>query len=267
MIKQILIISCIIFCIISILLYFFQRRLIYFPTRQTPELSKYNASDMSIVSLKTADNIVLKSWYKPSTNNSSTVLYLHGNGGHVGHRMAIVRQLLNAGIGVFLLEYRGYGGNDGSPSEQGFYEDGRAAVKFLHGKGIKNNQLVLYGESLGTGVATKLASENSICALILQSPFTSLASLARYHYPWIIIKPSDLFNSLAHIQKNSAPLLILHGKLDPIVPYKEGVAIYKQATHPKKMRSFDDKKHDDLWQAPYFYEEVIHFIQSNCFNN
>ena len=113
MLKQILIGFSLSLCIIMLLFYVFQRRLIYFPAQQMPRLQDYNATDMTLVSLQTKDNLVLKSWYKPAINNQPTLLFLHGNAGHIGYRMPLVRQFLNAGFGVFLLEYRGYGGNRG----------------------------------------------------------------------------------------------------------------------------------------------------------
>lgn len=264
MLKHILIVCCISFSIIMVLLYGFQRRLIYFPESQTPRLQDYQATDMTTVLLRTNDNIELTSWYKPAIDNQPTILFLHGNAGHIGYRMPLVRQFIRAGFGVFLLEYRGYGGNKGSPSEQGLYEDGRTALQFLYQKGIKSKQIVLYGESLGTGITTKLAVEHPVCSVILQSPFTSLVSLSRYHYPWIIIKPKDRFDSLARIKNIHAPLLVLHGKRDQVVPFSEGLTIFTQANEPKKMLEFDKKNHNDLWSARGFSEEIIRFVHENC---
>ena len=219
---------------------------------------------MTLVTLQTKDNLVLTSWYKPAINNQPTVLYLHGNAGHIGYRMPLIRQFINAGFGVFLLEYRGYGGNKGAPTEQGLYEDGRTALQFLYQKSPESKQVVLYGESLGTGIATKLAVEYPVCAVILQSPFTSLLSVARYHYPWLLIKPWDQFDSLERIKKIHAPLLVLHGKQDQVVPFDEGLTLFNQANEPKKMLTFADKHHNDLWGVSGFSENIINFVQTHC---
>lgn len=264
MIKQVFIAVGLGFCIIILSLYVFQRRLIYFPEQLRPGLKDYNATDMTLVSLQTKDNLELISWYKPATNNQPTILYLHGNGGHIGYRMPLVRQFLKAGFGVFLLEYRGYGGNKGSPSEQGLYEDGRAALRFLAQQSVELKRTVLYGESLGTGIATKLAVEYPVCALVLQSPYTSLVSLSRYHYPWIIIKPWDQFNSMERMKQIHTPVLVLHGKLDQVVPFDEGLKLFNQANEPKQMLTFDDKNHNDLWDERGFSEKIIHFVQAYC---
>lgn len=264
MLKHGLLFFIVIIAALFLLLYIFQRKLIYIPALQIPQLQDYQASDMTVVSLQTQDNLSLLSWYKPAASNQPTILLVHGNAGNIGYRMPLARQFLNAGFGVLLLEYRGYGGNKGTPTEQGLYEDGRAALQFLQQQGVESQHVVLYGESLGTGVATQLASEYPVCALILQSPFTSLPSVARYHYPWLFIKPWDQFNSLERIQQIHAPLLILHGKRDQIVPFAEGLQLFNQANEPKKMLAFADKNHNDLWSDPEFYREVIHFVQAHC---
>jgi len=262
--KQIILISGIIFAMLMLLMYIFQRHLIYIPSRETPQLNDYQANDMQVITLHTQDGITLTSWYKPAKTNQATILYLHGNAGHIGYRMQLARQFIDAGLGLFLLEYRGYGGNKGRPSEQGLYEDGRAAMRFLHQQGIKSTQIVLYGESLGTGVATRLAVENSVCAVVLQSPFTSLTDLARYHYPWLLLKPWDRFESIDRIQAIHAPLLILHGKKDDVVPFSQGLALYQQAKQPKKMLSFVLNDHHTMWTAPDFSRNIVDFIDEHC---
>ena len=140
------------------------------------------------------------------------------------------------------------------------------ALQFLYQRGIKPKQIILYGESLGTGVATKLGTENPIGCVILQSPFTSLEKLSHYHYQWIFIKPWDRFNSLGRITAINAPLLVLHGKQDQIVPYMEGLTIYNTAKEPKKMLSFEQKGNNNLWGSSDFSNEIIQFIRTHCSN-
>lgn len=262
--KRIITIISIIFLFVTFFIYLFQRHLIYFPTKETPELNKYQANDMKIITLHTKDGLLLSSWYKKAKAGHPTLLYLHGNAGNIGSRIPLVRKFINAGYGVLLLEYRGYGGNMGSPSEQGLYTDGRAALAFLQSQGLSLKRIALYGESLGTGVATKLAAENKVCALVLQSPYTSLSDLASYHYPWILFKPQDKFDLMSIIRTISAPLLILHGKKDDVVPYSQGQIIFKQANQPKKMLSFSNASHNNMWHQPNFAKDVIIFIDKNC---
>ncbi|CAM2755625.1 alpha/beta hydrolase [Legionella worsleiensis] len=264
MLKQILLIASVIFGTVLLLMYVFQRHLIYFPDRHVPNLKKFHAQDLHSVAIRTADNMILHSWYKMARKNEPTLLYLHGNAGHIGYRMPLIRQFINSGIGVLLLEYRGYGGNRGSPTEQGLYKDAEAGLNYLIQHGIEPKKIVVYGESLGTGVATKIANKKRFCAVILQSPFTSLENLSRYHYPWLFISPWDKYNSSKRIATMNAPLLILHGTKDQIVPYSEGLKLFHAAVQPKKIHTIDDYDHHNLWSSPNFSKVIIHFINKYC---
>ncbi|CDZ76044.1 acetoin dehydrogenase E2 subunit dihydrolipoyllysine-residue acetyltransferase [Legionella massiliensis] len=263
MIKAIFTVSCSILIILTLLMYLFQRNLIYFPAREMPSRQVFHAEDMQELWLKTSDGLNLLAWYKPAQANQPTLLFLHGNAGHIGNRMPLIRQFLRAGFGALLLEYRGYGGNKGKPAEESLYSDARAAMHFLQEQTNSSRSVVLYGESLGTGVAVKMASEFPICALVLQSPYTSLSAVARYHYPWIFIPPLDKFDSLARISTIKAPVLILHGKRDQIVPFEQGLELYNQANEPKRLVAPDNKGHNNLWDDD-FAKTVIHFIQTYC---
>lgn len=265
-IKQVAVAALIIFSFVLILMYIFQRNLIYLPLRQTPNLQKYNAEDMTVVTLHTKDNISLNAWYKPAQAGQPTIVYLHGNTGNIGQRMLFNRQFIKVGMGVFLLDYRGYGGNKGSPAEYGLYDDARTALNYLDEQGIKPQQLVIFGESLGTGVATKIASEHASCAVVLQSPFTSLTNVAHFHYPWAFLDPWDKYDSLSRIKAIHAPLLVLHGKEDQIVPYSEGLALYNAANQPKQMMSFENSDHHTLWNVKGYVETIVNFIDSYCHN-
>lgn len=236
----------------------------YFPAKEVPSRQFFQADDMQLVKLKTADGVELTSWFKPAETNHPTVLFLHGNAGNIGYRMPLVRQFLARGFGVLLLEYRGYGGNHGQPTESGLYQDGLAGLQFLEAQHIPSSRIVLYGESLGTSVATYLATKTSSCAVILQSPFTSMTAVARYHYPWIFISPWDKFDSLSRIDEIKSPLLIVHGEKDTIVPYTQGQMVFEKANEPKQMLSIPNRGHNDLWDNN-FVATVTDFIAAHCF--
>lgn len=223
--------------------------------------SQFDAEDMQEIPLHTVDGLDIYAWYKPAQGHKPVILYLHGNAGHLGHRMRLVRQFLTAGFGVLMLEYRGYGGNRGKPTEQGLYTDGRTALQYVQAQ--QPESIVLFGESLGTGVATQLAMEFPICALVLQAPYTSLTAVARYHYPWVPISLMDKFDSLARIHQIHAPVLILHGQLDKVVPFSHGKVLYEKAHHPKEFRAFPDRGHHDLRDESYAHT-VEKFIISHC---
>jgi Dipeptidyl aminopeptidases/acylaminoacyl-peptidases len=140
-------------------LWVLQRQLLFLPDRSTPQLATAGLPEMTDVRVRTADGLELLAWWHPPDADRPTVVYLHGNGGHIGYRGSRVRPFLDRGMGVLLVSYRGYGGNPGSPSEAGLLADGRAALEFLAAWGIAADRTVLYGESLGTTVAVRLAAE------------------------------------------------------------------------------------------------------------
>jgi hypothetical protein len=260
MIKYSAIVSLVILLCINIAMRMLQHQLIYNPSHTLPNRIKAHANDMNVIKLQTKDGLTLMSWYKPAQKNQPTVLICHGNAGTIATRMTLARALMEAGFGVFLLEYRGYGGNTGKPTEQGFYQDAHTAYHFLRKQNIQNNDIILYGESLGTGVAIQLATKYKIAAVILQSPYTSLPALARYHYPWVLIRPTEQYDSLGRIKKIKAPLMILHGKADTLVPYQHGLQLFNAAHQPKIMVSFTHQGHHRLWESPKFMPKVIQFI-------
>jgi len=247
--------------VVMLVIYINQRKMIYYPQRMTVKPEQYSAGRMEVVSLNTSDGLVLKAWYKAPTNNKPTIVYFHGNAGHLGYRMPFINRLIDKEYGVLLFSYRGYADNPGKPTEQGLYRDGRAAMDFVMKKDIKPQCLVLYGESIGGGVATKLANEYTTGALILQSPFTSMTDIARYHYPWIPLKPWDKFDSVSRISKINAPLLIIHGAKDYIVPIKYAKELFESAREPKYFLALKSRGHNNLW-GPKLYKAINIFLEN-----
>lgn len=248
----------------SALFYFLQRTLVYAPAKNTPSLNAFHAEDMTKVTLHTEDNLNLNAWYKSAAPQKPSVIIFHGNAGHIGTRAPLARALIKQGFGVLLLDYRGYGGNPGSPTEQGLYQDARAGMQFLKQHHIPLSKTVLYGESLGTGVATQMATEYpKACALVLQSPHTTLKALGQYHYPWIPIAPWDKFDSLKNINRIHIPLLALHGTQDDVVPYTQGETLFAAANEPKQWVKLLNQGHGGLW-TPAFTSTVSEFIFNHC---
>jgi uncharacterized protein len=229
-------------------LYLFQRHLLYFPTGGRPVLGPLAALGVEEVKLPTPDGLSLLSWYLPPREGQPMIAYFHGNGGHIGYRSERLRRFAQYGYGALMVEYRGYGGNPGSPSEAAFHADAVAALDFLSGRGIATNRLVLYGESLGSGVAVPLAAQNDIAALILEAPFTSVAEVAQYHYSFIPTAAlvRDRFDSLSRIGKVRAPILVLHGERDRVVPIRFGRALFDAAPEPKEFWVAREGGHEDL---------------------
>jgi hypothetical protein len=233
-------------------LYVFQRQLMYLPATEAADPAASGLGDMRPVTLTTADGLALTSWYRPAAAGRPTLVFFQGNAGHIGHRGLKVRPFLDAGFGLLLLGYRGYGGNPGRPSEEGLYADGRAALAFLEGLGVPARSWALYGESLGSGVAVHLAHEQAaseaVGAVVLEAPFTSMGAAAQHHYPFVpaqwLVK--DRYESLAKIDAIKAPLLIVHGERDSIVPAAFGRQLFAAAQEPKESQWVARGDHNDL---------------------
>jgi uncharacterized protein len=217
-------------------MYVGQRRLLFRPGRARPELGGLAGLGVREVHLQTADGLSLLSWYLPPSDDAPVVVYLHGNGGHIGYRGERLMRFATAGFGVLMVEYRGYGGNPGQPTEAGLAIDARAALAFLDAAGVAPRRRLLYGESLGSGVAVRLAAENEIGALILEAPFSSVAAVAQYHYPFVPAARlvQDRFDSLAVIGRVAAPILFLHAEDDRVVPIRFGRTLFAAAPEPKE---------------------------------
>ncbi len=239
-----------------------QCRMMYFPDAQVPVPERAGVPEMAAVALTTDDGLELLAWYRPPPHSAPTVVFFHGNAGHIGHRGRKVRPLLDAGFGVLLVSWRGYGGNPGSPTEQGLYHDARAALSFLADAGVPSSRVVLYGESLGSGPAVQLATERPVAAVVLEAPFTSVAEVAQRHYWFLPARHLvlDRFDSLSKITRIGAPLLIVHGEKDRVVPVEMGRALLAAAREPKDAVFVPDAGHNDLYDHGVA-DAVIAFVE------
>jgi fermentation-respiration switch protein FrsA (DUF1100 family) len=231
-------------------LMWFEESFIYFPSRGGGETPGGRGIGYRDVALTTADGVRLHAWHVPG-QGPLTLLWLHGNAGHIGHRveqLALIQRRL--GVGVFMLDYRGYGRSEGTPSEQGTYYDADAALAYLRATPeVDPAGVVLYGQSLGAAVAVELATRERVRALILEAPFASVPAMARAVYPWLPIWPllRTRYDSLARIGGVRAPLLILHGERDEVVPYDQGRALYAAAAEPKRFHRIVGAGHNDAY--------------------
>jgi fermentation-respiration switch protein FrsA (DUF1100 family) len=180
-------------------------------------------------------------------DDKPVILYFHGNGGALRYRVDRFRKIIGDGIGLVAIEYRGYGGSNGSPSETGLIADGEAAYAFAAAR-YQAQQLVLWGESLGSGVAVALAAEKPVGRVILEAPFTSAAAVAatRYWYLPVRLLMKDQYRSDERIGKVTAPVLILHGMHDHVVPFAMGERMFELTKAPKHIVRFIDGDHEDL---------------------
>ena len=209
-----------------------QRRLIYFPLGPGPGRVEDELPGAEAVELRTADGLALAAWYLRARAPRATVLVLPGNAGHRAFRAPLALELARRGFSVLLVDYRGYGGNPGRPSERGLYLDARAAQEFLLGRPeVDRSRIVYFGESLGAAVALELAVERPPAALVLRSPFTSLAAIGRLHYPFLPVRLllRDRFPSIERVGRLSCPLLIVAGEQDRVVPANDSQRLFSAA--------------------------------------
>ncbi|MDP6563218.1 MAG: alpha/beta hydrolase [Alphaproteobacteria bacterium] len=226
-----------------------QRSMMYFPDRTLGPPADYGAPAMRVVRLATRDGLELTSWYQPAREGFATIVYFQGNGGNIGNRIYKTRQLMAAGYGLLLVGYRGYGGNDGKPTEDGLYDDGRAALAFLAEQGIPPERTVLLGESLGTGVAVRMAAEHDVAAVMLEAPYTSTADVGQAAFFFLPVKLLiyDRFEAVEQIARIEAPLLVVHGERDSTIPVRFGRRLFEAAVEPKEGRFLPNADHNDLF--------------------
>jgi len=213
----------------------FQRSLQYFPSSARFSPAEVGLAQFSDLTLQTSDGESVVAWWRPPQPGRAVLVYFHGNGGSLWNRQDRARRLTADGRGLLLASYRGYSGSTGTPSEGGLRRDAEAAYRFVASR-YEPSRIVLYGESLGTGVAVPLAAEHPVGGVILDAPFTSAADVARRHYWYVPVDwlMRDQFRSMDRIASLKAPLLVLHGERDGIVPIELGERLYAAAPEPKR---------------------------------
>ena len=248
-------------------LYLFQRRILFVPGTTPLDREAVGVPDMNDADLITDDGLTLRSWYRAAMPRRPTIVYFQGNAGTIGGRGFKARPLMDHGYGVLLVGHRGYGGNPGFPSESGLIDDGRAALKFLAAQGVRAKDIILYGESLGSGVAVALAAgmsdEEPPGAIILEAPFTSIVEIAASRYRFVPVRflIKDRFDSLARVDQIHSPMLILHGARDGVIDSQQGKTLYEAANEPKQFVLFDEGRHSDLYDHGAL-EAVVGFVDN-----
>ena len=238
-----------------------QRDLLYFPseTAATP-----NWPGLEIVALQSEPDLEVRHFYvPPPAPEGPVVVVFHGNAGHAGHRVRKFQKLLEAGIGVFFAEYRGYGGNPGEPSEDGLTADALAVMAYIDTLGVGPDRIVLYGESLGTGVAVKMAVDHSVAGVILEAPYTSIAEMAELRFGglplgWLVV---DAWETAGRIEQVNTPLLVVHGEADRVIPVQMGRQVFDLAPEPKAALFHPAAGHNNLFRYPEVVERVIAFVR------
>ena len=244
------------YIIIVLFTYLYQRKLLYHPSE-----NNYTGDEIQFdykeVFIEVDKDVKLKSWFlEKDLKKNKTILYFHGNAGDLTNRVHKLNELNKLDVNILIISWRGFSGNQGKPTEKNLYNDARKAVEWLNETGVTNKNIILYGESLGTGVATELGQNNSFSGIVLESPFTSIADAAKIYYPYLPVNLllKDRYDSIKKIKNIEIPILIMHGKKDDIVPFFMGEKLYQMANEPKFKYFSEDDDHmmefnDDLLNA------------------
>ncbi len=241
------------------IMFLLQRSFLYFPSADLQPLT----DGMRLVETGTADGLTLSHWYRPPAQPGAPVIVVfQGNAGNLSHRVPKFIGLAGQGLGLFFVGYRGYGGNPGEPHQDGLLADGRSVLDWLAGQGIGPERVVLYGESLGSGVAVHLAAERSVAGVVLEAPYSSVAEVAQHHYwylpaKWLIL---DKWNSVAWVNQLSVPLLVVHGERDRVIPARFGKRLFAAAREPKELLLHPDAGHNDLLTFPQVARRIEAFL-------
>jgi fermentation-respiration switch protein FrsA (DUF1100 family) len=233
------------YLVINLFIYFYQRNLLYNPSENNYLNDTINFNYKEIF-IETDKNIKLKSWFiNKDLKKFKTVVFFHGNAGNLLNRVHKINELNKLDINILLTSWRGFSGNKGKPSEKNLYYDAQQIIDWLKVQGLDNKDIVLYGESLGTGVATELASKNNFGGIILESPFTSMVDTAKIYYPYLPVNflLKDRYDSKSKISDIKTPILIMHGKMDNIVPQQMGLELFEKANNPKYSYFPEDDDH------------------------
>jgi len=227
--------------------YAFQRKLQYFPSTQRIAPVNAGLSNVQEIILATPDAEKLIAWYAPAAKNKPTILYFHGNGAGLIDRAERMGKYQASGLGFFIPAYRGFAGSSGAPSEKALIADARLAYDYLLKQGVRPEDIVVFGESLGTSVATQLAASVKVGALILESPFTSAANVGALRYPFLPVRylMKDQYRSNQFISSITVPVLVVHGGRDEVVPLAMGRQMFKLANAPKEFILLPEAGHND----------------------
>jgi len=273
MLKRFIIYSALIAVLIMIIPKFIENKLVFHPNKSndstTPDAYGLQYDD---VTFRTEDGLNLNGWFVPGKKSSPddnlhTLLWFHGNAGNINRRLDNIKMLYDrVPANVFIIDYRQYGKSEGKISEQGTYLDAKAALSYLHSrKDINNEKIIFFGRSLGSAVAVDLAVKEECCALILETPFTSIKEMGKELYPFLFISLHFLrtkYDSLSKISKIKVPTLIMHGDKDELVPIEQGKILYDKANEPKEFYTIPGAMHNDthIVGGEEYFDVIKNFI-------
>jgi len=247
---------------ICLYMYAFQRNFLYLPHVNNHLLIKTLNVDAKEVRVPSTDGITLKSWFYNNPANSYTVLFFHGNAGELTNRFYKLNEFKNLHLNYLIISWRGFSGNSGKPTEKGLYDDANSAIRWLEKNNISKDKIILYGESLGTGIAVEVAQKQNFAGVILESPYTSMVDTAKIYYPYLPVNLilKDKYKSIDKIKNITSPILVMHGAADIVVPFSMGQQIF-DAAQSKKYSYFPAYGKHMMSFTPSLKQAIDNFVK------
>ena len=244
---------------LGLILYLMQPTFLYRPVREVPFTPDELGLDFESVVFKSGDGLLLSGWYIPAEDSQLTVLFCHGNGGNMFHRLDSINIFYNLGLNCFIFDYRGYGSSEGKPGEEGTYLDVMAAHKWLtEEKKMSPADIIIFGKSLGGSIAAQLAGKVEAGALIIESAFTSYVDIGRKFYPYMPVRWFARFSykTIDYIKHVLCPVMIIHSRNDEIVPFEFGCQLYEVANEPKEFVEIFGSHNDSFLVSGEIYKNA-----------
>lgn len=238
---------------------FLEHKSLYFPFRSIDATPENIGLDFEEIDIRTKDNVRLSAWFIPSRDSRAVLLFCHGNGGNISHRLEKIMILNRLGLDILIFDYRGYGKSSGRPSENGLYIDAEAVYDYMvNEKNIPPAKIIGYGESIGGPVIIDLSLKRDMGGIIIEDAFTSVNDMAKEHFPFIpafVLK--SRYNSLEKINNVKIPKLIFHSINDEIVPFEQGQRLFERAAEPKEFIKLNGGHNDAFIVSSVIYSSGI----------
>jgi uncharacterized protein len=245
---------------IAVFLAVFQSHYVYFPEREIIATPRDGGMAFDEVSFQSSDGLRISAWYIPAKNSRGVLLFCHGNGGNISHRLESIRIFNRLGLNVLIFDYRGYGQSEGSPTEEGTYRDAESAYQYLSRvRKINPSRIIIFGRSLGGAVAARIAGKQNPGALIIESAFTSIPDAASDLYPWLPVKIMARIHyaTVNDIGQARCPVLIVHSRDDEMISIRHGRRIFEAAKEPKAFLEITGSHNNGFADSGKRYEEGL----------
>ena len=249
------------------MLRWFEHSQVYHPDRVLIATGRELDRPFEDLRLKTSDGVRIHSWFFPADQDSprkkTVVLVCHGNAGNISHRLSLAQALLQTGVNVFLFDYRGFGESEGVPSEEGTYLDAQAAYQWLAAKGFAGGNIILFGESLGGGIASELALREKIGGLVLQSTFSCIPDIGAELFPWLPVRwmASIKYSTCEKLPRIKVPVLVMHSRTDALIRFRHAEKNFARANEPKLLWELQGDHNESVMDEQHFIAGIEKFLK------